>query len=82
MVLKLLFLSRGHAEGISKGLTHQSLQEPALVDAIARPFDRCTAGGQVQGTAGTKQRIQGPALIQTGIQQHRSPQRDPGTQER
>ncbi len=73
---ELLLFQGCHAKGISKGLPHQALQQPTLVNAVARSLDRRTAGSQVQRAAGTKQTIQAPALIQTGIQQHRSPQGD------
>ena len=82
MVPKLLLFQGCHAKGISKGLPDQALQQPTLVSAIAWPFNRRAAGGQVQGAAGTEQSIQNPALVKTGIQQHRSPQGDTGTQER
>ena len=50
-----------HAKGIGERLTHQALQQPALIHTIARTFNRCTAGSQIQGTAGTEQSIQGLA---------------------
>ena len=90
---ELLLLLGTDAKGIRQCLADESLQQPALIDAIARTFNRSTAGGKIQGTAGAEETIQQRSMDlptmrcsllrggHAGIEQHGAPQGHPCTKQ-